>query len=786
MNGRSLTEARISEGLRAHLPQRAPAGLRELIVDAAETTTQQRALRSFLGALMEADPVARRRSLLIAAALLLAVAVASAAAVGAWRLLQRESIDELSLEPPDDVPAFVLSSYERLLQLPPVALAWHDSGSAKGRIYVDRSGAVRFDRFTSADATEASSYTILRGNRISGMALVDSQAVWVEPGHEAVDDNARGYIRTVLNAGGNAADAPGCEMERDPSAVGDVSAATGWRYIGVEYVAGRPTHHVACAGKLSVDTDLWLDIETRLILRMREPLADDAGQPIPGQFGTIEVTEITFGELPAALFEAPQGVAHMTPEAYSAYLCTRDTRIEEEVGLGVRDCSTPTEAEATPPPEPSPTPMPTALPNTSACAVAPRDASAPLGPLAWTPQSLKKDWPAPVRSEPAGGASVRPMPPMYRDPTGDNGSKAYPCVDIRWAMADTSAVHLKLVSKPPPWSCPESRTCLGADPTEQWIAYGVVTDEDRDGVPDWRYGIDNMPADAAEKGPPRRGWRTNLHTGQTEAGPEHGDPVWFNGGGFRSGLPPESADWEPDAIFEFGGAIDTTQGSQKWGFELDVPFYAWASVIVDGRVVATDYAPDSGWLVATPGVAIKPNQFPGGAYQVQIEYADLGSEPVTGFLAQEEMRPPIRVSMIVPHGWIVGGPWGESDGNAHLEFNVVGHPWDGCPDTTEPELGPSFDDLVTYLAELPRIDISQSTDVTVDGYRGKYLSYKPVDKWFDCFSASPIHADPGDNEAWIVDVDGVRVVIAVVSGEPVSATVMSEARQIVESIHFEH
>jgi hypothetical protein len=25
-------------------------------------------------------------------------------------------------------------------------------------------------------------------------------------------------------------------------------------------------------------------------------------------------------------------------------------------------------------------------------------------------------------------------------------------------------------------------------------------------------------------------------------------------------------------------------------------FYAWASVIKDGRVVATDYAPDVGWL----------------------------------------------------------------------------------------------------------------------------------------------------------------------------------------------
>jgi hypothetical protein len=766
MNGRPLTDVRVSQALRAHLPQSAPAGLRELIVDAAESTTQQRALPLFLGALTEADPVARRRSMLIAAALLLAVAVASAAAVGAWRLLQRDPIDELSLEPPADVPAFVLSSYERLLELPPVALAWQDSGSAKGRIYVDRSGAVRFDRFTSADATEPSSYTILSGNRISGMALVDSQAVWIEPGHEAVDDNPREYIRSVLNAGGNAADGPGCEMEVDPGEVDDGTAATGWRYVGVEYVAGRPTHHVACAGKLSVDTDLWLDVETRLILRIREPLADDAGQPIPGQFGTTEVTEITFGEQPSALFEAPEGMAHLTSDAYGAYLCTRDVRIEEEVGLGVRDCSTP-EAEATPPPEPSPTPMPTVRPNTSECAVPPGDPSAPIGPLAWTPESLKEDWPAPVRPEPAGGGSVQPMPPTYLDPMDDNRSNAYPCVDIRWVMADTSEVHLKLVSKPPPV----------VDPTEQWIAYGVVTDEDGDGVPDWRYGIDNMPADAAAKGPPRRGWRTNLHTGQTEAGPGHRDPLFLNGGGFQSGLPTDSADWEPDATFRFGGAVETTQGSQGWGFELDMPFYTWASVIVNGRVVATDYAPDSGWFVATPGVTLTPNKFPGGTYLLEdLEYDNTGSA----------LSRPLRVSMTVPHDWTVGGPWGESDrGNTSLEFMVVGHPWDGCPDTIEPTLGPSFDDLLTYLADdVPQIDISESTDVTVEGYRGRYLRYTTVDKWFDCFSGSPIPS-ARYSEAWIVDVDGVRLVIAAVSDEAPSESVRSEVRQIVESIHFE-
>ena len=395
MNAPRLTDAQISQALRAHLPDRAQAGLRERILEAAETTGQQRALPSFLGALSEADPVTRRRSLLIAAALLVALALASAAAVGALRLLEPDPVERLSLEPPADLPAFVLSSYERLPELPPLALTWHDGGSDKGRVYVDRSGAVRFDRFTSAEATEPSSYTILSGNRASGMAPVGSEAVWVEPGHEAFGDDPRMWIRTILNA---ARAGPGCEMERDPSEAGNGTAATGWRHVGVEYVAGRPTHHVACVGDLSVDIDLWLDIETRLILRTREPETDDAGQPILGQFGTTEVTEIAFGEQPAALFEAPEGVVHMTSEAYSAYLCTRDLRTEEEVGFGTRECATP-EAEATP----QPTPTPAAPPS-----LGPRP-SGPAGPLAWTQASLDEDWPAPVRPEPAGGASVIPV-----------------------------------------------------------------------------------------------------------------------------------------------------------------------------------------------------------------------------------------------------------------------------------------------------------------------------------------------------------------------------------------
>ena len=103
MNGQRLTDAQISQALRAHLPDRAWSGMRERILESTATTPQQRALPSFLGVLSDADPVARRRSLLIAAALLVAVAVASAAAVGALRLFQRDPIPDLSLERPADL-----------------------------------------------------------------------------------------------------------------------------------------------------------------------------------------------------------------------------------------------------------------------------------------------------------------------------------------------------------------------------------------------------------------------------------------------------------------------------------------------------------------------------------------------------------------------------------------------------------------------------------------------------------------------------------------------------------
>jgi hypothetical protein len=756
MNGRPFTDAQISGALRARLPERAQAGLRERILESTETTQQQRALPSFLGAVADADPVARRRSLLIAAALLVVVVLASAAAVGAWRLLQRDPIPELSLETPADVQAFVFSSYERLDQLPPEAITTIDSQGRKDRIYVDRSGAVRLERYASADATKPSTSMLLGGSRFGRTLIVGPNTVWVDY-DEAIGEDPRGYLRALS---GLLEFSGGSDCAMSASDLGDGTTAAGWRSIGADSVAGRRAHHFACGGG-----DLWLDDETRLVLRVRQPATDDAGNPIPSASTTTEVTQIEFGDQPATLFDfsPPDGVVAMPLETYDA-LC-RPGHQDTLAFLDYPPCSgTPPVAEATPTPEPTPRPTPSAPPGSSVCAVPSPDRGTP-GPLAWTTASVTQDWPAPVRPETAGGASTAAMPPTYIDPSGDTGSDVLPCVDIRDVAVDAYDVSVNLVANPTP----------GVDPSEAWIAYGVVVDDDRDGVPDWRYGMDNLPSSAGDEPGHHRAWRTDLHTGRTEwaTGSEDFGRV---GETFFSTRYPARA-LGANAGFSFGDDFDVAgQGVVTNGIKLDMPLYAWASVIVNGRVAATDYAPDTGWLLPTPGAK------PGGTYVVE-----------------RDGRFPLRISMSIPSGWSGRGPsvrddrkGDEGDEGSGLEFMIIDEPLaiacERSGGTIKVPVGPRVDDLVTFLAGLNAIKISENTGVTLDGYRGKYLAYIATVRDGDdddCHPPTwPAFGNPEHSQAdWILDVDGVRLVIHA-SAPTHRETVNAELRRIVESIEI--
>jgi hypothetical protein len=230
-----------------------------------------------------------------------------------------------------------------------------------------------------------------------------------------------------------------------------------------------------------------------------------------------------------------------------------------------------------------PTLTPTVRPSQSDSATRPSASpSSTSMPLPWTEASLKEDWPGPVRPEPAGGAIVVMLQEnadeVIPDPLGDAGSAAYPWVDIRELQGGAARIIIELAAGPP----------LVA-PVEQWIAYGVVVDDDRDGIADRRIGMDNIPGGAPGEFGGQRQWITDLHTGTTLT---RSNPEGLGASHFEAYYPGSAPYTPTGAMLGFGG--ECPSGCDKPG--LVGPFYVWASVIVDGRVVATDSAPDDGWL----------------------------------------------------------------------------------------------------------------------------------------------------------------------------------------------
>jgi hypothetical protein len=353
-------------------------------------------------------------------------------------------------------------------------------------------------------------------------------------------------------------------------------------------------------------------------------------------------------------------------------------------------------------------------------------------------------------------------PDVHR-PSGDSGSDATPYVDIRDVTAGTKALSFDLISKPP-----------NVDPSQAWIAYGVVVDVDRDGVPDWRYGMDNLPRAAGEDQTHHRAWRTNLHTGLTEFNSNAwgGDEMDQVGNGhFGSSYP--ATENGPSFLFYETGDV-TGGGGFKLGAKQDKPFYVWASAIVDGQVVATDYAPDTGWLDPTLGGAN-----PGGTYLLP----KLANAPS-----------PFRLTLTVPQGWTAAGGFlsPSQDNGLGLQFLIADHPAEWACDASgralKPPVGSGVDDLVAFLAsQQPKgmIAISSTTDVTLDGYRGTYLEYSTsYDENTNCQPPEWPYDRTGFHQVWILDVDGVRLVIDG-SAPRTSDAVKAQIGQIVASIAVE-
>ncbi|OGO56700.1 MAG: hypothetical protein A2V85_07705 [Chloroflexi bacterium RBG_16_72_14] len=267
----------------------------------------------------------------MAAALLVLMALAGASIAGA--LLDDGDVPlplDISIEPPADLPAFVRGAYDAMPGLGPVTIAVATDGRPSHRVSVDGSGATRIDTLKIGGG-EVEGYTIYAGTRIGQLLLVDGRPSWYEQAGAIMED-PRVFVYATLGAA-RSDQSPGCEVAVSPGEQYAGTPARGWRHVGVEIVAGRPAHHVACG-----TDELWIDAETNLALRSRGRARDERGQPVPGVTRTVEVTSIEEGYPPAELFalEPPVGATLLDETAYN---CAQDPY-----------CGMPSAPVVTPPP----------------------------------------------------------------------------------------------------------------------------------------------------------------------------------------------------------------------------------------------------------------------------------------------------------------------------------------------------------------------------------------------------------------------------------------------------
>ena len=172
---------------------------------------------------------------------------------------------------------------------------------------------------------------------------------------------------------------------------------------------------------------------------------------------------------------------------------------------------------------------------------------------------------------------------------------------------------------------------------------------------------------------------------------------------------------------------------------------------------------------------------------------------------------PIPVTINVPAGWVgnVGGPYAAylnkpssgANGGAAIAFSLSQSIYaDPCRNQRflDPQPGPTVDDLASALASLPGFDVTNPTEVTVDGYRGKQLTLTAPDNFDGCTLSRegyrlwqlPLGAifslTPGERMAlWIVDVNGQRLVVSSETFPATTAQQQAEAQEVLDSIHIE-
>jgi len=146
----------------------------------------------------------------------------------------------------------------------------------------------------------------------------------------------------------------------------------------------------------------------------------------------------------------------------------------------------------------------------------------------------------------------------------------------------------------------------------------------------------------------------------------------------------------------------------------------------------------------------------------------------------------------------VGKDYGDSAGPGLMYWEIENTFVDPCTDHTlvEPPPGPSVEALIDALGSMPGTSAGQATDVTIDGYRGKYVEVTVTTDIKTCGADGFwLWASPGDrryvqdtneiDRIYVLDVDGERLTFAAVIPPRTTAADRAELEAAIASIDIE-
>lgn len=201
--------------------------------------------------------------------------------------------------------------------------------------------------------------------------------------------------------------------------------------------------------------------------------------------------------------------------------------------------------------------------------------------------------------------------------------------------------------------------------------------------------------------------------------------------------------------------------------------------LTSGTHVSTPFAPPDGF-----GVCLSP---------LQVGCTETSADDT------------IRISFTVPDGWASGfggaaitKPAAGTRAPSGMSLHFLRGGWlytDPCVTGSNPPdivVGPTVGEFADALADHPLLEVTAPVDITLGGYSGKYLdlevpadittcpeSYYPWDPAF--YAQGPNHRW----HVWILDVDGVRVVIQSGDFAVTLPQDLVEMHAIIESIRIE-